>query len=290
MQPEAGPLSSSDFERGLAFAFSHARLLIFLVVLGGAAGLGTSYLVTPLFTADAVLIPSDEMLGLNENGVMGGLGGLASLVGAGAEGSKQSEAIETLKSRELTMSFIAENNLLPILFADRWNATSKTWKVNSLGRVPTLVDGFSVFDKRIRIVNENRKTGLIAFSITWKDPILAKKWADGLVKAANLRLRAQAIDRSQRNIDYLKRASEETSVLEVKLSIYKLMESEIKKQMLATGNEQYAFRIVDPPVVPERKASPVRSLFVLMGAIFIPAAWLVFRKVRSLISKYRAGG
>ena len=225
------------------------------------------------------------MLGLNDKGMLGSLGGLASLVGGSSNDSKQNESVETLKSRALTSTYIQQNKLLPILFSNRWDAAAQKWKVGRFARIPTLEDGWALFDKKIRIVNENHKTNLVTLSITWKDANLAKQWAEGLIAAVNEQLRTQAIERSGRNIEYLQRASDATSVMEIKTTIYKLMESEINKQMVATGSKDYAFRIVDPPVVPEHKVSPIRSIYFLFGAVLFPTAWFSWMFVRRAISR-----
>jgi uncharacterized protein involved in exopolysaccharide biosynthesis len=268
---ELMPNTISNFDRGIVFLGRHKVLLLVLASVGGLAGFALSYCFTPQYKADAVLVPSDEILGLSENGGLGSLGGLASLVGVGAPGSKENEAVETLKSRALTRSFIEANGILPIIFHDRWDSAARKWKVDKLGRVPTLEDGFRKFDKNILTVVENHKTGLITISITWEDPVLATQWTAGLVDAANDRLRTQAVARSTRTLEYLEKVSATMSITEVKASIYKLIESEIKKQMIASGGKDYAFRVVDPPVVPERKVFPARSLFLVFGALIVPA-------------------
>jgi uncharacterized protein involved in exopolysaccharide biosynthesis len=266
--------SESDFDRAIAFMWRYKVQLLVAACLGGAAGFAISFLFTPQYKADAVLVPSDEMLGANLNGMLGSLGGLASLVGLDKSGNKESEALETLKSRALTTLYIDKNGLLPVIFHSRWDPIARDWKAGS--HIPTLADGYRVFDKQIRTVVENRKTGLVSISITWEDPHLAKEWTDGLVNAANDTLRTQAIERSARNIEYLKKASDETSVMEVKSTISKLMEAEIKKQMVASGDKNYAFRVVDPPVAPERKDFPHRSVFLVLGAIAAPVLWSLF--------------
>jgi uncharacterized protein involved in exopolysaccharide biosynthesis len=264
----------SDFNRIVLRLWRRRFLLLLLAVVGGTAGLSLSLWLSPEYKADAVLIASDEILGLNANSALGSLGGLASLVGVGGAGNKESEAVETLKSRGLTTAYIESNGLMPILFPGRWDAATNKGKANFLGRVLTLEDGYRKFDKSVRSVVENRKTGLVTITVTWKDPNLAKQWVDGLVKAANDDLRTKAEERSSRNLEYLRKASEATSVMEVKTAIYKLMETEIKKQMVAYGAEDYAFRTVDAATVPQRKSYPVRSLFALLGALLVPLVYL----------------
>ena len=72
--------------------------------------------------------------------------------------------------------------------------------------------------------------------------------------------------------------------MEVRQTIYKLMETEIKKQMIAYGGRDYAFRVVDPPVISDRKVFPVRSLFLVLGAILLPAVWIAFIALRGTIA------
>jgi uncharacterized protein involved in exopolysaccharide biosynthesis len=280
--------NESLFDRGWELLRRHIRLFLVLTLAGGATGVVGSYLFTPVYKADATLVASDEMLGLDQNSLSGGLSGLASLVGIGdVKGNKQSEAMAILKSRALTTAYIQTNNLLPVIFHDKWDLNAQKWKSDKKGKFPTLQDGFKEFDKSIRAVVENRKTNLTTISVTWEDPAAAKQWVEGIVDAANDLLRQQAIERSAKNLEYLQKASDKTSIMEVKASIYKLMESEIKKQMIATGNKDYAFRVVDPAVVPEKKSFPKRSLFAAFGALAGSMIWflLVALKDRAIEAK-----
>lgn len=263
----------SVFSRGLRLLLRHYKLYLLLAFCGGFAGIAVSYLFTPVFRADALLVPSDEVLGLNQNS-MGGLGGLASLVGLGGMGNRASESLAVLKSRALTSAYIQANDLLPIIFYDRWDSNAHKWKSDKKDRIPTLEDGYEAFDKSIRMVVENRKTGLTAVSVTWRDPKLAKQWVDGLVNSANDLLRREAIERSTTNLEYLQRVLDKTSVVTMRDTIAKLVESELKKQMMATGNKDYAFRIVDPAVIPEHKVAPKRSIFAVFGAAFGSLIWI----------------
>jgi uncharacterized protein involved in exopolysaccharide biosynthesis len=255
------------FNRTIALIVRHTKLLLLMSFVGAVVCVGISYLKTPVFKADATLVPSDEMLGLDQNSALGGLGGLATLVSGSAAGSKENEAIAILKSRALIYSYVQANTLLPILFSDRWDPAANGWKSQKPSSIPTLEDAYNLFDNNIRTVVENRKTGLITLTVTWKDPMLAKQWVDGLVRTTNDILRNQAIARSERNLAYLGTAAEKTSVMEVKATISKLIEAEIKKQMTAVGSIDYAFRIVDPAIVPGHKSAPKRSIYAAFGMI-----------------------
>ncbi len=276
------------FYRGVDILVRHAKILLLVSFLGAVAGVAISYRFTPVFKADAILIPSDELLGLGQNSQLGGLGGLASLVGVGGTGNKEAEAIAILKSRALVYAYIQVNSLLPILFHDRWDAAAHDWKSTKKTAIPTLEDAYILFDRNIRTVVENRKSGLVTISVTWEDPKVAKQWVDGLVSATNDLLRHQAIERSTRNLEYLEAASAKTSIMEVKTSIYKLMETEIKKQMTALGNNDYAFRVVDPAVTPEHKSAPKRSMFAVSGAVLSDMAWFLVVAFRGRLNSIRS--
>jgi uncharacterized protein involved in exopolysaccharide biosynthesis len=264
----------SVFSRGVGLLLRHYRLYLLLALSGGFAGIAVSYLFTPVFRADALLVPSDEILGLNQNSIAGSLGGLASLVGLGGMGNRASESLAVLKSRALTSAYIEANDLLPIIFYDRWDSNAHKWKPVKKDRIPTLEDGYEAFDKGIRLVVENRKSGLISVFVTWRDPKLAKQWVDGLVNSANDLLRREAIERSTANLEYLQKVLDKTTVVTMRDTISKLVETELKKQMMALGNKDYAFRIVDRAVIPEHKFAPKRSIFAVFGAAFGSLIWI----------------
>ena len=270
------------FYRGVDLLLGRAKTFLIIGFIGAVAAIGISYLVTPVFRAEAILVPSDEILGIGENAQGGALGGLASLVGAGSGAvNKETEAVTVMKSRGLTYAYIQTNNLLPILFPTKWDATAQNWKKGSDNKTPTLEDGFMVFDKTIRTVVENRKNGLITIAIIWKDPLLAKRWVDGIIAATNELLRHQALDRSNKNLAYLQQAADKAASVEVKSAIYKLMEAEIKKNMTALGSNEYAFRVIDAAVVPEHKSAPKRIAYAAFGSVISCILWLLVVSIRN---------
>lgn len=235
---------------------------------GAALGYAASYLLTPIYQADALLIATDEITGVSQSNVAGGaIGGLAALAGIGAPDNRQNEAKAFLSSRELTRKYVADHHLLPVLFSSKWDSSAGRWKDESPGKVPTLNDAYNLINKKVRTVTEDRKTGLITISVRWTDPELAAQWTQDFVNLTNDWMRQQAIDRSNRNLDYLNEQINKNSVIELRATMYRLIESEIKKVMVAQGGKDYAFRVIDPPVVPEKKVSPNRISFLAVGGL-----------------------
>ena len=250
--------------------------LVFTLVAAAAA-----WLVPKRFEASVVISPVSTKSGGQLGGLSslaGQLGGLASIAGISlnGEGSKRFESIAVLQSESLTERYIKENNLLPVLYRKRWDSVRMVWKTKDPEKMPTLWKANEYFKKSIRDVLTNAKTGLVTLSISWKDPAAAAVWANGLVKMTNEYMRDKAIREAERNIAYLTEQAAKTNIVEARQAIYSIMQTEINQEMLARGNEEYAFRVVDPAVEPEKEKSPQKTLWVLSG-------WLCGLSVSAII-------
>jgi uncharacterized protein involved in exopolysaccharide biosynthesis len=123
------------------------------------------------------------------------------------------------------------------------------------------------FNTNIRSVTEDKKTGLVTLSIRWKDPETAANWANLLVERLNDRLRNQALAESERNVAYLQREIAASSVVSLQQSMGRVLEGEMQKLMLARGNEEFAFKVIDRAVPPKQRDAPKRTLIVLVSLL-----------------------
>jgi uncharacterized protein involved in exopolysaccharide biosynthesis len=240
--------------------------VIWSVVICTAGFVAYALVVTPVYRAKAVLIPSNTAQdgggGLGGNGgALGQLGGLASLAGIqiGGKGSPIDEALAVLKSREFTQRFIADKNLLPELFARRWDAATNSWR----GEPPTPARAFKYFDERIRSIEQDKKTGLITLQIDWKNRLESAQWANELAQRVNQEMRTRAITEADASLGYLQRELAETTVVPVRDAISRLIESQVKKRMVANVTQEYVLRIVDH-AMPSDADDPQRPKKLLM--------------------------
>lgn len=250
--------------------WSRRLLILGMVLFSGAVSIILAFTLPQKYEASVVLSPVDEDAAASKLGGAGALlsqfGGLAGLSGISLGGSgKKAEAVATLQSAALTEGFIAERNLLPVLFRSKWDADKKTWNTSDPDEIPTLWKAEKKFRKKIRSVNEDKKTGLVTLTLTWRDPQQAADWANELVTRANRSLRTRAIEQSKKNLEYLNEQLAKTSVVELQKAIYGLTESEIKKIMIANGSDEYAFRVIDPARVAEERSSPLRGVMISVG-------------------------
>lgn len=259
-------------------------LIALIASLSTFVGVGYALYLEPVFRSEALLQVREE----NKSGgglaaLAGQLGGLADFAGisAGGAGSGRPVVVATLKSRVLIDAFLAEKNLLPVFFKSAWNANTNSWKASDVKKQPSLQKGYELFTKSLLKVSEDKKTGLVTVAIEWKDPVQAAEWVSELVRRTNLTLKTRTIEEGQRNLNYLEEQAKTTQIVEVQKSIYALMESELKKLMVAKNGDDFALKMIDPPQAPERRIRPKRTLIVLMSGLIglmLGVFWVLIRQ------------
>jgi uncharacterized protein involved in exopolysaccharide biosynthesis len=189
---------------------------------------------------------------------LGQLGGLASLAGIeiGGGGSQVEESLAVLRSRGFTERFITDQKILSELFPKR-------------SKAPTAADGARYFEKKVRTLTYDKKTGLVTLSIEWRDPATAATWANQLVAQVNAEMRARAIASTNASLRYLQKELEATIAVDTRQAINRLMENQINQRMFANVTEEYSFRIVDRALPPDRhdKVFPNKVLFLVGGGM-----------------------
>lgn len=260
------------------------RLIVGLVSVFALLAGGLAFIMTPTYRAEVLLAPvappkSDALAAI------GPLGDIASLVEnfVGGPKDRSAESIATLRSRSLTFDFIREQELKPVLFAERWDASTRTWRRDA----PSDLEAYELFDRAIRAVKLDRRTGLVTLSIEWRDPVSAARWANLLVQGVNARRRNEAVHEAQKSIEYLQRQLGRTSSVEVRQAVYRLVEMQAKTIAIAQSREEYAFRVIDKAIPPERHVHP-RPLLMIAVAVLAGLAFSVLAVlVKHAVRRYR---
>jgi len=255
----------------------HRKWLIMgAVALCSAAFWAAALLMTPVYQVTTVLSPARAEGGLGGllGGAMGQLGGLAEMAGVsiGSGDSATEEALAVLGSQEFTQRFIVQENLLPKLYASRWDAVASKWTVGP-GKEPTLAKAAKRFSTSVRNISRDRKTGLVTLSIDWRDRQEALEWNHKLVAMLNEDMRRRAMTDADKYITYLESELATTTLVDTRLAVSRLLEAQVKQRMMAKVTREYAFRIVDSGMVPDADdpVRPKKLKMFLMG----PAVGLV---------------
>ena len=133
--------------------------------------------------------------------------------------------------------------------------------------MPDIRVAVKLFHEQILKIGEDRSAGLVTVAIEWTDPEVAAEWASEIVQRLNDRLRERALQEARTNVDYLREEMSRTTLFPLQESIGRLLEIELQKLMLAKGNAEFAFKIVDPAVPPRHRLRPKRAMIAIIGTI-----------------------
>lgn len=238
-----------------------------------------------IYRSQALLVPAEYSGGAGFSGVAGQFGGLAALAGVslgGSETSKAELAVQVLKSRHFVNSFIQERDLhVPLMAVKKWDSKTNTlvldhniydeqaggW-VRSEGKMaPTPQETYTVFMENNLSIGKDKETGLYTLAVTHPSPYVAQQWVNWLIIDINEVMRARTISETTQNLEYLNIQLQKTAVANMQTTLYRLIEEQTKSLMLAEVQEEFVFKVIDPPVVPESKDRPKRVFIGAIGAL-----------------------
>ena len=289
LPPQAYPPQDDEIDlKELFIALWKGKWIIIFTTFVFAVG-GVLYALSQpnTYKAEAVLASANDSKSGGLAAMASQFGGLASLAGISLGGGgtdSKAMALATLQSRQFVNAFIHKYDLrVPLMAGEKWSestdtllldpeiydAQSKTWvREVEPGKTPEPTDweAYKEFKKLIA-VSESKNNGLVTLSITHLSPTIAKQWVDWLVIDLNAWVKKQSLDEARRNISYLEEQIERTSISDMQSVFYQLIEEQTKNLMLAQVQDEFAFKIIDPAVVPEEKAGPKRALICLLAVL-----------------------
>ncbi|EIK4806894.1 LPS O-antigen length regulator [Vibrio parahaemolyticus] len=242
-----------------------------------------------IYKADALLAPAESSNSGGLSKMAGQFGGIAALAGVNIGGSELSQAdlaIQIMKSRQFIENFIEKNNLLlKIMAVKEWsikdnelilddeiyNSKTEKWlreRRGLRGPEPSSLEAYERFHKDILSIEFDDDIGLYTISVKYYSPFIAKEWVDLLVKEINKVMRERTIAETNQNLKYLNAQLQKTPVADMQSTFYQLIEEQTKSLMLAEVQDEFTFKVIDPPVVPEIKYGPKRALICILGTLF----------------------
>ncbi len=259
------------------------------------------------YKAAVMLVPVSSSSMSSMSRLAGQFGGLAALAGISLGGAGNGEnavaAMELVKSWGFQEEFIRDNQAEAAVFAARgwdrgsdrlifdptiYDETQRKWvrrfrPEKGETAEPNGWELHKKFSNRIAII-QNPKTNLITLSVEFYSPQLAKDWADGIVKAINLRMQERDRAEAAKSIEYLQKKMAQTGLTEMKTVFSRLIEEQTKTLMLADVSDEYVFKTLGPAKLPVMKSGPARGLIcivaTLVGGFLATACWLVWSAIR----------
>lgn len=269
--------------------------IIFIVV---AVTIIYSIMLPNIYMAKAVIIPIE-----GQKGIPSGLAGMAAqFAGISLPGNPNVDEIKgLLGSNILKKNIIEKYDLIPLLFADGWDKEKKGWKEPGqlagiiqwlnprflLSQVvkkvhpppesmkkqgdnkdpgPDIYDGIRALGGMLK-VDESRRSAGITISVENKDPQLAANLVGYILLNLKEHMSNEAIRVAKANKEYLIKQLETTIDPIIKNKIYELIAAQVERETMAGNTEGYAFKVLDPPMVPDQKVKPKRAMMVVLSTV-----------------------
>jgi uncharacterized protein involved in exopolysaccharide biosynthesis len=247
---EAGPVNL------LGAIWRHRYVVLLTGLAAAACTAGASYRVVPIYKAAVVMtLVQDQDAAKRLQAASNTITAVASLTGLDPMGYLTGNARmqQFMRSRELVEAFIARYELVPVLFPHSTHPVSVWFAAKR-------------FRERVLYVYEDRAKGTTSLFIEWPDPRVAADWANKYVALANEMVRKQDLQTAQHRIVYLRQQAAGTTDVGVQGYLYQRIASEVETSMLASGQNEYAFTVVDRATAPELRTRPARTVMTLLGA------------------------
>jgi uncharacterized protein involved in exopolysaccharide biosynthesis len=241
------------------------------------AALVGSLFMTNIYQAKAVIIP---VTGKDSGGGNPGLAALAQQLGGipgvpSSPSATASEIVSLLNSNILKQKMIEQHNLMPILFYRQWDNKQQTWKQGhtvwrlmpfKYFNVPDTWDALRLLEKIVKI-NRNNKDNTITISVDFHDPKLAAQIVDYYLVTLTDYMSSEVKRVAASNRKYLEEQLGSTTDPFIKQKTYNMIAQQIETGMMAEVKENFAFKVIDPPLAPDKKIKPQRVQIVLLSLV-----------------------
>jgi uncharacterized protein involved in exopolysaccharide biosynthesis len=236
-----------------------------IVLLSLAVGIVTlivMFQLPDMYQATAIITPANE-----EKKQIPALGALASF-GIDIGGPSKVEDLESLfKSNNLTVRVFRKYNLWPVVLANKFDPeTGKvkiTWMDRLFGRqkepkTPGDWDAIRVVKDHLKIT-VNKKVGTVILLFESPSPKGSAEIVRLYLEEGKSRLQEEAFERANRNKKFIEEQIGKTVDTLTRDRLYTLFGQEVEREMMARNREQFGFREIDSPMVPDRKSRPARA-------------------------------
>jgi LPS O-antigen subunit length determinant protein (WzzB/FepE family) len=228
-----------------------------------------------IYQSQAVMMPMEANQGMS--GMLGQYSGMASLAGISLpseSGSKAQEAIARIQSFEFfSNSFLPHIKLENLMAVKKWNQASNTLTYDAsafnsesgqwvrkvkppTSTIPSSQEAYKKQYQAIMSVNEDKKTSFVTLSVEHKSPVIAQQWVKIIMDQIDQVMRDQDRQTALQSIAYLNSLAPTVNYEEISKALASLQQEQMKQLMMVEANENYIFKVLDSPIVPEMKVKP----------------------------------
>ena len=246
----------------------YIQFFYILIPIGFIFSFIISIYLTPLYSSDILVSDNSDS---NETS-SSAIGGLASLAGIQLPqaNNKSLSTLATLNSKTFLKAFIKEYDLKPKIFKDLWVEKTNSWS----GEEPSDLGAVGELKKLIEI--KKVEGGLVRIIVSTYDPEFSLFIANEIVFFINNYMRKSAIEESENLIKFLEKEAVKSSLSDVKLKIFTLIQENIAEKSLANVRQEFIYKVIDKAYLSDYPSYPNKLQIRLSGVIlgFLLAALL----------------
>ena len=231
-----------------------------------------------IYKSEALLMPQEETSGMG--GMLGQYSGMAGLAGISIpteSGTKSQEAISRVRSFDFfSKYFLPRIELANLVAVKKWDSDQNIVIYNKkiyddetkkwVGKPKSEQEAYKSYKRSLSII-EDKKTSFVILSMKHHSPFIAQSWTQIIIDEIHESMRDQDKVQSTKSINFLNSLSLTVQYEEIKKALSSLQQEQMKQLMMIEANEDYIFKILDPPIAPEKKSEPSRSIIVILGTL-----------------------
>ena len=274
-----------DLSQVILSLWKNKVLILVVSIMFAVASVLYALSLPNIYVSKTHLVPQVENSSVSSSlGAYSNLAGMAG-ISLGSDGDNLSmEAMARIKSFDFFSSqFLPKIKLEDLLAVESWNRKTNTITYKEKlfddaakkwirevkapkSIIPSNQEAFREY-KKIISVTEDKKTKYVTLSIRHQSPYVAQNWVSIIVENINESMRKETKDISDQSITFLNEKYEETSVNDLRKAIAELIDAQMQKLMFASVRNDYVYKTIESPLVPELKSSPNRAVICIVGTL-----------------------
>jgi len=237
-----------------------------------------------LYRSTAVIMPAAD-----EGKQSPALGALVSM-GISVGGPSKVEDLEVLfKSNDLTARVFNRHNHWSVLLGDAYDPSTGMVRPSRFslergkGKAPKPAGDWDAVRaaSKAMVVTTNRRSGSLTLSFESTSAQESAAIVKDFLDEAKNRLQEEAFDRATKNKKFIEEQISRTIDPLTRDRLYGLLGQEVEREMMARNREQFGFRVIDSPRVPDKKTGPSRiriTVTVSFLGFLVACIYFLFRR------------
>lgn len=260
-----------EFKKIFLIIANKKKLIIFITLIFTLMSFVYSLVLPNIYSSFALLMPSEKKDSpLFNMGNYSTIAGIAGVDIANSDTAKSVEAIKRIESYEFfSKLFVPNIDFKDLVAPKKWDSKTKTLSykehvLDSESQKISIQEAYVIYRDMLTIT-EDKKSSFVTIRISHPSPEISKAWVDLIVSKINSSMQSSDRKAIEKSMKFLEEESKSTNIQSIRESISNILESEMQKLMLLTANDEYVFKIIDPPIVPEKKSEPKRLIIIVIG-------------------------